>query len=124
MMLLSRIYLFHSTHDCVPRSIPRIGALPHPWTVAREIAQPGTQGENQVKNIRVPHVPALEPLSLYTVEFTTPEQKKQPSEKLTRTVAGTDEIDVANAVHRYFAVDRINSITRQGNVYLTANRLA
>jgi hypothetical protein len=26
-------------------------------------------------------IPALEPLSLYTVQFTTPEQKKQPSEQ-------------------------------------------
>jgi len=68
-------------------------------------------------------IPALKPVSLYTVEFTTPEQKKQPSEQQTRTVAGTDEVDVANAVHRYFAVDRIDSITRQGNVYLTGSRL-
>jgi hypothetical protein len=66
--------------------------------------------------------PALEPVSLYTVEFTTPEQKKQASEKMTSTIAGTDEVDVANAVRRYFAVERINSITRQGVVYLTGSR--
>lgn len=68
---------------------------------------------------RVSHVPALEPVNLYTVEFTTPEEKKQPSTKVTRTVAGTDEQDVAKAVHRYFAVEQITAITRQGNVYLT-----
>jgi hypothetical protein len=66
--------------------------------------------------------PALEPVSLYSVEFTTPDEKKYPSEKVTRTVAGTDEVAVANAVHRYFAVARINSITRQGSVYLTGSR--
>jgi len=71
---------------------------------------------------RVSHVPALEPISLYTVEFTTPEEKKQPSTKETRMIAGTDEVDVAKAARRYFAVDRINSITRQGNVYLTGSR--
>ena len=71
---------------------------------------------------RVSHIPALEPLSLYTVEFSTVEEKKHPSTKETRTVAGTDEVDVANAVHRYFAVDRINSITRQGNVYVIGSR--
>jgi hypothetical protein len=63
--------------------------------------------------------PELEPTSLFLAEFTTPEQKKQPSETQTRTVAGNDEVEVAKAVHRYFAVERINSITRQGNVYLT-----
>ena len=64
-------------------------------------------------------IPALQPLSLFTVEFMTPDEKKQPSTKETRTVAGTDEVDVAKAARRYFAVDRINSITRQGNVYIT-----
>ena len=71
---------------------------------------------------RVSRIPALQPLSLFTVEFMTPEEKKQPSTKETRMVAGTDEVDVAKAARRYFAVDRINSITRQGNVYLTGSR--
>jgi hypothetical protein len=69
---------------------------------------------------RVSHVPALEPVSLYTVEFTTPEEKKQPSETLTRTVAGTDETDVAKAARRYFAVQDITAITRTGNVYISS----
>jgi hypothetical protein len=63
--------------------------------------------------------PALEPVSMFVVEFTTPEDKKYPSKRLTRTIAGADEVAVANAVHRYFAVERINSITRQGNVYVS-----
>jgi hypothetical protein len=73
---------------------------------------------------RVSHIPALEPVSLYSVEFTTPEEKKQPSTKETRMIAGTDEVDVAKAARRYFAVDCITAITRQGSVYLTRSRLA
>ena len=72
-----------------------------------------------MKTQRVRRVPALEPLSLFTVQFTTPEEKKYRSTKETRTIAGSDEIDVANAVRRYFSVDRITEITRQGNVYMT-----
>jgi len=66
--------------------------------------------------------PALEPVSLYSVEFTTPEHKKQPSQRQTSTVAGTDEVSVAKAVRQYFDVGRIHSITRQGRVYLTGSR--
>ena len=65
-------------------------------------------------------IPALEPVSLFKVEFTTPEQKKQPSETLSRTIVGTDEVEVAKAVRRYFAVQDITAITRQGNVYVAA----
>ena len=34
-------------------------------------------------------------------------------------IAGTDEVDVAKAARRYFAVENITGITRQGNVYIT-----
>jgi hypothetical protein len=74
------------------------------------------------KASRVLYVPTLVPVSLYKVDFTTPDSKKHPSTNETRVVAGTDEVDVANAAHRYFAVDRITAITRQGNVYLTRSR--
>ena len=66
-------------------------------------------------------IPALEPVSLFSVEFTTPDEKKNPSTKEVRTIAGTDEIDVANAVRRYFAVQDITAITRQGFVYVAAS---
>lgn len=75
-----------------------------------------------MKTQRTFKTPSLEPVSMFTVEFTTQDDKKFPSEKLTRTVAGADEVDVANAVHRYFDVARIDSITRQGRVYLTGSR--
>jgi hypothetical protein len=68
---------------------------------------------------RVFHKPALEPLSLFTVEFITPDYKNHPSAKETRMIAGTDEVDVAKAARRYFAVENITGITRQGNVYIT-----
>ena len=71
---------------------------------------------------RVSHIPALEPLSLFTVSFTTPDEKKHPSTKKTRTIAGTDEVDVAKAARRYFTVQDITAITRTGNVYLTGSR--
>jgi hypothetical protein len=66
-------------------------------------------------------IPALEPVSLFSVEFTTPEQKKHPSTKEVRTIAGTDEVDVAKAARRYFAVQDITAITRQGFAYVAAS---
>ena len=71
------------------------------------------------ENPNMKRIPALEPLSLFTVEFVTPDQKKQPSTKETRTLAGTDEQDVAKAARAYFAVQDITAITRTGNVYIT-----
>jgi|HubBroStandDraft_6_1064221.scaffolds.fasta_scaffold2262863_2 hypothetical protein len=72
-----------------------------------------------MKTQRTLAAPALEPVSLYTVEFTTPDHKKYPSSTVTRTVAGTDEVAVAKAVRGYFDVDRINSVTRTGSIYVT-----
>jgi hypothetical protein len=72
-----------------------------------------------MKTQRTFAAPALEPVSLYTVEFTTPDYKKYPSATVTRTVAGTDEVAVAKAVRGYFDVDRITSVKRTGSVYVT-----
>jgi hypothetical protein len=72
-----------------------------------------------VKKIRVPRVPALEPVAMFTVEFSTPDEKKYPSTKETRMVAAADEVEAVNAAYRYFAVEQILSVSRQGYVYLT-----
>jgi hypothetical protein len=72
-----------------------------------------------VKKIRVPRVPALEPVAQFTVEFSTVDEKRHPSTKETRMVAARDEVEAVNAVRRYFAVEQILSISRQGYVYLT-----
>jgi hypothetical protein len=73
---------------------------------------------------RVFRVPALEPLSMFTVEFSTLDEKKNPITKGTETrmIAATDEVEAVNAVRRYFALNQIVSISRQGFVYFTTRR--
>jgi hypothetical protein len=79
----------------------------------------GQQGDCKVKNISLPRVPALEPVAQFTVEFSTPDEKKRSSAKETRMIAATNEVEAVNAVHRYFAVEQILSVSRQGYVYVT-----
>ena len=59
--------------------------------------------------------PALEPLTHYTVEFTTSNGDKER-----RQIAAADETAAAKAVRRYFAAEHVTGITRLGNVYVAA----
>jgi hypothetical protein len=99
-------------------TIDNISGMSHPCAVRRN-GPDGRQGDLPSEEHSRARVPALEPVAMFTVEFSTPDEKKNLSSKETRMVAARDEIEVVNAVHRYFAVEQILSVSRQGYVYVT-----